>query len=113
MQEVVEEKDAQPARTPVAEVLNAVVADLNTARELVDADNANIFEINLGGILSMLTDAYMWQQDYQKVIDVTDALLATGRHELEPDSASWKKIFTDPSSLNAPSEPIWSLHRDI
>lgn len=113
IQEVIEDKDAKPARTPVAEVLNAVVADLNAARELVDGDNANIFEINVGGILAMLTDAYMWQHEYQKVIDVTDQLLATGRYELEPDSASWKMIFTDPGSLKAPSEPIWSLYRDI
>ncbi|MEX1238489.1 MAG: RagB/SusD family nutrient uptake outer membrane protein [Cyclobacteriaceae bacterium] len=113
VQEVIEDKDAQPARTPVDEVLNAVVADLITARELVDEDNTDLFEVNLGGILAILTEAYMWQHEYQKAIETTDELLATGRYELEQDSASWKRIFTDPGSLESPSEPIWSLYRDI
>lgn len=113
IQQVIEDKEAQPARTPVAEVLDGVVADLLTARELVDEDNADVFQVNVGGILAILTDAYMWQHAYQKVIETTDELLAIGRYELEPDSASWKKIFTDPDGLGTPSEPIWSLHRDV
>lgn len=113
IQEVIEDKDAAPARTPVSDVLDAVVADLITARELVNEDNTNVFEVNLGGILAILTDAYMWQHAYQKVIETTDELLATGRYALEEDSASWKRIFTDPSGLDSPAEPIWSLYRDI
>src|SRR5688500_5248537 len=113
IQKVIEDKEAKPARTPVNEVLDAVVADLLTARELVDEDITNLFEVNLGGILAILTDAYMWQHAYQKVIETTDELLAIGRYELEADSASWKKIFTDPGGLVAPSEPIWRLQRDV
>ena len=113
IQEVIEDKEAKPARTPVAEVLDAVVADLLLARELVNEDNTNVFEVNVGGILAILTDAYMWKHDYQKVIETTDDLLAIGRYELEQDSASWKKIFTDPGGLPSPAEPIWSLYRNI
>ncbi|HEY9487266.1 MAG TPA: RagB/SusD family nutrient uptake outer membrane protein, partial [Chryseosolibacter sp.] len=113
IQEVIEDKDAKPARTPVSQVLDAVVADLITARELVNEDVANLFEVDLGGILAILTDAYMWKHEYQKVIETTDELFATGRYALEKDSADWKKIFTDPGSLALPSEPIWSLYRDI
>lgn len=113
VQEVIEDKEARPTRTPVNEVLDAVVADLLTAHELANPDDHNIFEVDRGGILAILTDAYMWQHDYQKVIETTDELLNTGLYELEPDSASWKKIFTDPGSLSSPSEPIWSLYRDI
>ena len=109
IQEVIEDKEAKPARTPVAEVLSAVVTDLQTARELVDEDNTNVFEVNLGGMLAMLADAYMWQHEYQKVIDVTDELSATARYELEQGPENWKAIFTDPSGS---SETIWSLHRE-
>jgi starch-binding outer membrane protein, SusD/RagB family len=113
IQEVIEDKEAKPARTPVAEVLAAVVADLLTARELVDEDILNVYEVDLGGILAILTDAYMWQHAYQNVIGTTDELLAVGRYELERDSANWKLIFTDPGSLGSPSEPIWSLYRNV
>lgn len=111
--EVVEDRDAQPSRAPVEEVLSAVVADLATAQELVNPDNADLFEVNIGGILAILTDAYMWQHDYQKVIETTDALLATGRYALAEGPEEWKRIFTDPSGLESPSEPIWSLYRDV
>ena len=110
IQEVIEDKDAKPARAPVSVVLDAVVADLLTARELVDEDAVNVFEVDLGGILAILTDAYMWKHEYKNAIDVTDELLATGRYALAQDSASWKAIFTDPEGSD---ETIWSLYRDV
>lgn len=111
--EVVEDRDAQPSRAPAEEVLNAVIADLTAAHALVNPDNTNIFEVNTGGILAILTEAYMWQHDYNKVIEVTDELLATGRYALAEGADEWKRIFTDPSGLESPSEPIWSLYRDV
>ena len=109
VQEVIENKEAKPARTPVAAVLDGVVADLLTARELVDEDNTSVFEVNVGGILAILTEAYMWQHAYQNVIGTSDELLATRRYELEQGAENWKGIFTDPSGS---SETIWSLHRE-
>lgn len=110
IQEVIEDKDAKPARTPVSQVLDAVVADLVTARGLVNEDVANVFEVDLGGILAILTDAYMWKHAYQNVIETTDALLATGRYQLAAGEGDWKLIFTDPGNSR---EAIWSLYRDI
>lgn len=109
IQEVIEGKEVKPARTPVSEVLSAVVQDLLTARELVDEDNTSVFEVNVGGILAMLTEVYMWQHEYQKAIEASDALLALGRYELEQGADNWKGIFVDPAGS---SETIWSLHRD-
>jgi starch-binding outer membrane protein, SusD/RagB family len=109
IQEVIEDKETKPFRAPAADVLTAVVTDLLTARELVDEDNTSVFEVNVGGILAMLTEAYMWQHDYQKAIEASDELLALGRYELEQGADNWKRIFTDPESSD---ETIWSLYRD-
>lgn len=122
--EVIEDRDAKPVRAPVSEVLAAVVADLNLARELVDEDNTDVFEVNIGGILAILTDAYMWQHEYQKAIEITDELLATGRYQLLDtlvtndqgdevyglDPTAWKEIFIDPATSR---ETIWNLFRDV
>lgn len=106
MLEPVTDRDFRPSRAPVSDVLNRVVHDLNTALSLIDPDNINVFELNIGGILAILTEAYMWQQDYQKAIETTDMLLNLGRYSLAETPEEWKGIFTDPANS---SEAIWSI----
>lgn len=101
------DRDFKPTRTPANVVLDSVLVDLNKALDLVDPDNTNVFEINMGGILAMLTDVYMWQHEYQKVIETTDDLLDLGRYELAENAADWKQIFIDPNNAD---EAIWSIY---
>lgn len=106
--------DTKPEQAPVADVLAAVVEDLLLARELANPDavgESGKKYIDEGGVLAILTDAYMWQRDYARAIEVTDELITLGYYQLEPDAASWKQMFSDQAYLSL--EMIWVLGRNI
>lgn len=105
MTEAVTDRNLKPFRTPVADVLAQVVEDLNTALPMILLTNKNVYEINHGVILAMLTDAYMWQKDYDKVIETTDLLMTKG-YSLVQTPEDWNKIFSSPSTSK---EAIWSI----
>src|SRR5690554_6654456 len=106
MLESVSDRDFRPSRAPVQEVLNSVVEDLHVALELVNPNNVNVYEINIGGILGMLTEAYMWQKEYQKAIEASDELLSLNRYGLADGPDEWKRILVDPANSK---EAIWSI----
>lgn len=105
--EPISDRDFKPTRTSADVVLDSVLVDLNMALDLVNADNDNVFEINMGGILAILTDVYMWQHEYQKAIDASDDLLDLGRYELTDNADDWKGMLIDP---NTSEEPIWAIY---
>ncbi|MBC9795542.1 RagB/SusD family nutrient uptake outer membrane protein [Sinomicrobium weinanense] len=107
MLEPVTDRDFKPQRTAAEEVLQSVIEDLNIALELVDPNNINVYEINTGGILCMLTEAYMWQQNYQEALESSDRLLALDRYSLAQGPDEWKMVFTDPANSD---EAIWSMY---
>lgn len=87
--------DAQRPRTPVAEIMPVIIADLVKAETLVDPTKTVVYEINIGSILAMQTEVYMWLKDYNKAITSSGKLIALNRYGLAP-RADWKKIFTTP-----------------
>ncbi|HYG37744.1 MAG TPA: RagB/SusD family nutrient uptake outer membrane protein [Cytophagales bacterium] len=103
----ISDRDFKPTRTAVDVVLDSVIVDLDKALELVNPDNDNVFEINIGGILAMQTDVYMWQHDYQKAIEATDKLIDLGRYDLAENASDWKEMLIDPNTSN---EPIWAIY---
>lgn len=105
MLEAVTDRTLKPFRTPVDEVLEQVVADLELAATMVDVTNKDVYRINYGVILAMLTDAYMWQKDYDAVIETTDKLLTRG-YSLAQTPEDWNQIFSNPVTSK---EAIWSL----
>jgi hypothetical protein len=105
MLEPVTDRNTKPFRTPVSDVLAQVVVDLTTAGELINRTNKNVYEINYGVILAILTDTYMWQKDYDRVIETTDELMTRG-YVLAQTPEDWNRIFTDPANSK---EAIWSI----
>jgi hypothetical protein len=105
MLEPVTDRNTKPFRTPVSDVLAQVVIDLTTAMELINRTNKNVYEINYGVMLAMLTDTYMWQKDYDRVIETTDELMTRG-YALAQTPEDWNRIFTDPANSK---EAIWSM----
>jgi hypothetical protein len=101
-------QDIKRSRTPAGEIItNVILKDLDTALTLVDPTVATpVYEVNMGGILAIQTDVYMWVKDYQKVIETSDKLINLKRYSLV-STADWKKLFTDPG---ATKENIWSLY---
>ena len=65
-------------------------------------------ELNKGGILSILTEVYMWQKDYTNALAATDQLIALHRYSLAP-TANYKDIFITATT----KENIWSLSWDF
>ncbi|WP_207512436.1 RagB/SusD family nutrient uptake outer membrane protein [Longitalea luteola] len=99
-------------RTPADEVLNnVIIPDLTKAYSLVDKTSTNIWEMNAGAILALLTDVYMWKKDYTKALESSQNFISLSyRYDVSAsNSTDWKKIFLDPASTK---EAIWSMHWD-
>ena len=99
-------------RSPADSVINnVIIPDLLKANTLVDKTAVNVFELNTGGILSILAEVYLWQKDYAKVISTTDQLIALNRYALTPSTPvflTYKDIFVSGST----KENIWTLNWD-
>lgn len=106
MLEPVTDRSFRPSREKNEVVLAKVVEDLTLAATLVDPANTSKFEITIGAIYAMLTDAYMWQKDYPKAIEASNKLMKLNRYALVSTPRQWNEIFSKPSSS---SEAIWSL----
>jgi len=101
-------EDPNLPRTPTDSILNNVVLpDLQKAYSLVNPDSTNIFKLNVGSILSMLTEVYLWQKNYAKVLETTDKLTALKRYSLAP-AANYRDIFVAANT----KENIWTLNWD-
>jgi hypothetical protein len=85
-----------------------IIPDLEMALQLVDVTNTNVFQVTIGGMYAMLTEVYMWQKNYDKVLEYADKLTALNRYSLIA-TANWKLLFTDPSNTTN-KESIWSLN---
>ncbi|HTD92307.1 MAG TPA: RagB/SusD family nutrient uptake outer membrane protein [Chitinophagaceae bacterium] len=106
------EEDPNLPRSPADSVINGVIIpDLVKASNLADKTATSVFELNYGGILSILTDVYLWQKYYGKVISTTDQLIALNKYALTPSTpnfTAYKDLFVTGSS----KENIWTLNWD-
>lgn len=102
------DENADLPRTPADSILKSVILpDLQKALTLSNPTGTTVFEVNTGGILSMLTEVYLWQKDYAKVLETTDKLIALNRYSLAP-AANYRDIFV----LGNTKENIWTLNWD-
>jgi len=106
------DEDPNLARSPADSVINSIIIpDLLKANSLVDKASTNVFELNTGGILATLADAYLWKKDYAKVLSTIDQLTTLNRYTLTPLTPvflTYKDIFVS----GATKENIWTLHWD-
>ena len=107
--------DPNRPRSPADSVIkNVIIPDLLQAYTLSDKNATTVWELNTGGILSILADVYLWIKDYAKVISTTDQLIALNRYSLAPTNAAtpyvnYRNLFVDPANSSI-KENIWSLH---
>ena len=100
--------DPDLPRSPADSILNSVIIpDLLKADTLANPTEKSTFLLNTGGILSILTDVYMWQKNYDKVIETTDKLIALNRYSLV-SATNYRDIYV----LGNTKENIWSLDWD-
>ena len=105
-------EDPNIARSPADSVINnVIIPDLLKANTLVNKSSTNVFELNTGGILSILAEVYLWKKDYANVISTTDQLITLNRYALTPSTPvflTYKDIFVSGST----KENVWTLHWD-
>ncbi|WP_066220263.1 RagB/SusD family nutrient uptake outer membrane protein [Formosa haliotis] len=80
--------------TPQAQIFEQVVIDLTTALESAIEDHGDIpsnkGRITKNTINAMLTDVYLWQEDYTNAIMAADAIIGSGEgYQLIPGNTSW------------------------
>lgn len=115
-------EDPSVPRSPADSILNnIIIPDLNKALTLVNPNATNVYELNAGGILAILTDAYMWRTqadvagtkaqapNYQKALETSDKLLKLrNKYDVSASTpAAFKNIFIDPTTTK---EAIWTLN---
>jgi hypothetical protein len=105
-------EDPNKPRSNADSILNnVIIPDLNKAYDLVDKTANNPYELNVGGILSILAEVYAWKKDYPKLLTTTDQLIALNRYALTPATpvfSTYKDIFV----LGNTKENIWTLTWD-
>lgn len=97
-------------RSPKDSIIDhVIIPDLLKAYDLVDKNVTTVWDLTAGGILSILTDVYMWKKDYPKVIETTDKLIALPyKYDVNlTNAADYKKMFVEPSGTK---EAIWTLN---
>lgn len=90
-------------KTTESEILNAVVDDLLTAREMAYSTEylgTDDFygRANKYSITALLADVYLWQEDYQKCIDACDYIINSGLYSLEP-TETWFNVYYPGNSV--------------
>lgn len=115
------QKPAERAREPKEKIIKEVIIpDLEKAYSLTTKNaKSPLWTIGEAGICAILADVYMWQGDHENAIKWIEKLFLAksptnvtyaGLNETNlQDAATWKTIFTSPSSSK---ETIWSIHWD-
>ncbi|WP_257668312.1 RagB/SusD family nutrient uptake outer membrane protein [Parapedobacter tibetensis] len=106
--EDINEDPNRPRDTKEQVIQEVILPDLNLALDLVDRLETNVWKVNLGGVLAMLTDVYMWMHDYERALEASARLMELNRYNLAPGS-QWKELFLEPSTSKG---NIWSLRWD-
>jgi hypothetical protein len=91
-----DDANADPAfqtRAEVDDVYDAIIADMEFAiSNLPERGGAGDGHVNKGTAQAMLAKVYMYRQDWQKVFDLTNEVINSGRYGLLPDYAAlWRQ----------------------
>ncbi len=80
-------------RAAIADVYAAIVDDLQFAADNLPLRSAaQVGHANKGAAQSMLAKVYMYQQNWQKVFDLTEEVIASGQYSLMTDYAQlWRQ----------------------
>ncbi|SFB82148.1 Starch-binding associating with outer membrane [Parapedobacter composti] len=98
--------EANRPRSPADQIVQDVILpDLRHALEIVDPGVNTVVEVNIGGILAMLTDVYMWLHDYEGALEASERLIGLDRYQLA-NGDEWKDMFLSPANSRG---NIWSL----
>jgi hypothetical protein len=80
-------------RAAVSDVYNAIIADLQFAADNLPLKSvAAQGHVNKGAAQAMLAKVYMYQQNWQKVYDLTNEVISSNQYSLLPDySTLWRQ----------------------
>ncbi len=96
-------KNSKVSRTPVSKVNEALIADLITAKSLLetnDTANDNI-RPNAWVASALLARVYLYMGNWQKALEESDGIISSGHYNLEPDINS---VF-----LKTSTETLWQF----
>jgi len=105
-------QDYAIAKSPQDSILNLLVRDLNIAltyaRETYDIYEYDKGRITKNAVRALLADIYLWQEEYQKCVDMCNEVLADPALELVNGDKVIEQVFYEGNS----SESIFELQFD-
>lgn len=72
----------KPSRVAKAEVMQLIVADLDTASVLVDESQQDLYRFSAGALYALQTDVAMWNHNFEKAIDYSERLINLHQYSL-------------------------------
>jgi hypothetical protein len=99
-------------RSSIAEVKERILTDAETALKMISditSDPAKKFYLSKTAIYALLTDVYAWFQEYDKVIETSDALIVNANIKWIAAPDDWKTLFTNPVDPKA-TENIFVMY---
>lgn len=100
------------ARSPIEDVEKRILEDLKEAERLLEPiAPSSCFYINIGTVKAILTDFYMWKNDYDNAITASDYFLPENKcpFTYAQGTTGWKEIFVKPE---VSKEPLFTLAWD-
>lgn len=100
------------ARSPIEDVEKRIEDDLLIAQKLLEPITpSSCFYLSIGAVQGILTDFYMWTNNYDKAIEASEYFLPENKcpFTYAEGATKWKEIFIKPE---ASKEPLFTLAWD-
>lgn len=96
-------------RTPVNEVYRQIIVDCEDASTLLPVSHpaAEVFRVTRGAALGLMAKTYLYQEDWQKVVELVSQIKALGIYGLMPD---YLDNFRRNTQNNA--ESVWEIQHE-
>jgi len=101
-------------KSPEHVVIDQIITDLNEAKNKIGNElylnRPEYFKgrANKYSVMALLADVYLWDEQYQKCIDLCDSIINSGLYSLEP-STSWFNLYNPGNSM---AESIFEIQYD-
>ena len=101
-------------KSPEHVIIDQIITDLNEAKNKIGNElylnRPEYFKgrANKYSVMALLADVYLWDEQYQKCIDLCDSIINSGLYSLEP-STSWFNLYNPGNSM---AESIFEIQYD-
>lgn len=97
-------------RSSLEDVKLQILTDIDMALSYLGTDVSDKYHINRATMYALLTDVYMWYNEYQNALDASDYFMDNSSFSLAQNETEWHNIFVNPAATG--NEVIFAMAWD-